>query len=145
MIIYIYMESILVQIGTSITCPVAILIKDGKVLCGLRHYTPDKWKTVSVWTVPGGRCDEGETIERTLRREVEEEVGIADLEIIDFVGQVPGAKEGDHVYVFTATTSTEPVLMEPEKFSEWRWFKPAEIPFNFINEHLRQVILRLSY
>lgn len=88
------------RIGTKAICPIAVIVRDGKILMGLRHYTPDKWKSISAWTIPGGRCDEGETIETTLRRETEEEIGVKDLEIIDFIGEVPGAKEGDIVPIF---------------------------------------------
>ncbi len=134
------MQNTLSQIGTSTTCPVAIIVREGKILSGLRHYTADKWKVTSVWTVPGGRCDAGEMVEETLRREVFEETGITNLEITDYLGEVPGAKEGDTVFVFAATTNDELVLMEPEKFSEWSWFVPSEIPANFINERLREMI-----
>lgn len=121
------------KIGNNKMCPVAFILKDDKLLIGLRHYTPDKWKKVSVWTAPGGRCDNGETIETTLRREVYEEVGINDLIFTDYIGSVPGAKEGDIVFVFKAETNQEPKLVEPDKFSEWRWCSLAEIPSNFIN------------
>lgn len=48
-------------------------------------------------------------------------------------GDIPGAKEGDVVPVFVCTTDREPTLMEPEKFSEWRWFAPEDFPNDFIN------------
>lgn len=115
------LQEILNRIGNSQTCPVALMIKDGKILTGHRHYTKDKWKDVSVWTIPGGRCDEGETIEETLRREVYEEVGITSFEIEDFIGQTEGAKAEDVVPIFYCTTNEEAKLMEPEKFSEWKW------------------------
>jgi ADP-ribose pyrophosphatase YjhB (NUDIX family) len=127
------MDDILQKIGSRTDAPVAFIFKGDKLLIGLRNYTPDKWKKISVWTAPGGRCDEGETLETTLRREVEEEVGITDLKIIKYLGTVPGAKEGDVVYVFKAETNQEPKLMEPEKFSEWKWCPISEIPANFIN------------
>jgi len=124
---------ILQKKGNNKDVPVAFIFKNDKLLIGLRNYTPDKWKTVSVWTVPGGRCDAGETLEITLRRELLEEVGIDDLKIIKYLGSLPGAKEGDIVYVFKAETNQEPKLMEPEKFSEWKWCQVSEIPSNFIN------------
>jgi hypothetical protein len=49
------------------------------------------------------------------------------------LGKFPGAKEGDIVYGFGCRTDEEPRLMEPEKFSEWRWIALSEIPTNFIN------------
>jgi ADP-ribose pyrophosphatase YjhB (NUDIX family) len=120
------------EIGNQKVCPVIAILRGKKMLVGLRNYTPDKWKTVSVWTIPGGRCDEGESIEATLRREVKEEVGIASLEVKDFLGEVEGAKDGDTVCVFSGTSDEEPKLLEPEKFSEWKWVELDEIK-DFIN------------
>jgi ADP-ribose pyrophosphatase YjhB (NUDIX family) len=133
-------DKILNKIGNNYLCPVVAIIRRNKILIGLRNYTADKWKEISVWTLPGGRYDEGEAIETTLRREVAEEVGIRDLAISQFLGIVPGAKEGDQVYIFKATTSREPILMEPEKFSEWRWVPLSKIPENFINEAALKLI-----
>lgn len=112
--------------GNNTVCPIAIIVRDQKILLGLRNYTPDKWKAISVWTTPGGRCDIGETIEATLRREVREEIGISDLNIIEFIGEIPGAKKDDFVPVFYCTTNEKPRLMEPEKFSEWKWIPIKE-------------------
>lgn len=128
------------KIGNNKNVPIAFIFKENKLLIGLRNYTPDKWKSISVWTVPGGRCDIGETLETTLRREVLEEVGIDDLNITKYLGSVPGAKEGDIVFVFKAETSQEPKLMEPGKFSEWKWCKLSEIPSNFINPDALKLI-----
>ena len=114
------LEAILQKKGDDKDVPVAFIFKNDKLLIGLRTYTPDKWKAISVWTAPGGRCNNGETLETTLRREVFEEVGIDDLIITKYLGSVPGAKEGDIVFVFRAETSQEPKLMELAKFSEWK-------------------------
>lgn len=127
------LEEYLNKVGSNKMCPVVFIFRDNKLLIGLRNYTPDKWKKISVWTAPGGRCDDGETLEKTVRREAAEEVGITDMKIIDYLGTVPGAKEGDIVFVFKAETNQEPKLMEPEKFSEWKWCAITEIPENFIN------------
>tara|TARA_B100000745_G_scaffold300516_1_gene254896 strand:+ start:712 stop:1131 length:420 start_codon:yes stop_codon:yes gene_type:complete len=133
------MKEKLHKIGDTTTCPVAVIIRDGKVLMGHRHYTSD----VSVWTCPGGRCNEGESIEATLRREVEEEIGIRDLAIIDFISEVPGAKEGDSVPLFLCRTEQEAMLMEPQKFSDWKWFNMDDFPEKFINDHARTLIFDL--
>jgi 8-oxo-dGTP pyrophosphatase MutT (NUDIX family) len=128
------------EIGTDKTCPTVLLFKNGKLLVGLRHYTPDKYKKISVWTTPGGRCDSYENIELALRREVKEEVGITDFILSEFLGKVPGPKDGDLVYVFKGSTKQEPQLLEPEKFSEWRWANIDEIPENFINPEVLDLL-----
>lgn len=133
-------KAILQKIGNKRDVPAALIIRSGKILIGLRNYTPDKWKHVSVWTVPGGRCGGTETLEVALRREVSEEVGINDLVITDYLGTIPGAKDGDIVYVFKAETREEPILMEPEKFSEWKWCPVSKIPPNFINPKLLNLL-----
>lgn len=129
------------------TCSSAVIIRDEKILLGLRHYTPDKWKTISVWTTPGGRCDPGELIEEGLRRETKEETGITDISIKRFLGIIPGvADQKDAVWTFLCESNSEPRLMEPEKFSEWKWFPLAEIPTNFINPvALKLIIEKVSF
>ena len=137
------MQEILNTTGTDTTCPIAVIIRDNKIALGLRHYTSDKWKTVSVWTVPGGRCDPGETIEETLRREVEEEIGITDLTITEYVGEHPGAKDGDKIQVFLCSSGQEIRNMEPHKFSQWKWFSLDQWPNNFINPHVEELFKSL--
>jgi 8-oxo-dGTP diphosphatase len=139
------METKLNEIGNEFKCPIAIMMRDGKVLLGYRNYTKDKWKEISVWTVPGGRCDKGETLREALTREVQEEVGITEFEIVDFIGEVPGAKEGDVVPIFFCTTKQDFKLMEPEKFSEWRWVPKDEYitggEYSGFNSKARKVIV----
>src|SRR6185436_18294773 len=118
----------------------AIIFKEGKVLCGLRNYTKDKSENKSVWTCPGGRCDNGETVEQTLKRGAEEEIGVNDLKIEKFLGEVRGVYMDDKFLVYLCSTKQEPKLMEPEKFSEWKWFNPEEIPNNYINKEIRRLI-----
>ena len=131
-------------VGTKTTCSGVAIIRDGSMLIGLRNYTVDKWKEISLWTVPGGRCDEGETIGRALRRETTEETGIERLKITDFIGKMPGAKPGDEFYLFVGSTDEDPRLMEPEKFSEWKWCALNEIPKNFINPTALDLIIRYA-
>lgn len=115
------MNSIFEQLSTpgkEYICPSAMIIKDGKILMGKRHYRPD----FIVWTFPGGRCEEGETVEETLRREIKEETGLDDLEIKEFACDIPGYTEDDIVPIYLCSTNQEAKLMEPDKFSEWKWF-----------------------
>ncbi|MDO8521443.1 MAG: NUDIX hydrolase [bacterium] len=130
------------QRGDAHTCTSAVIIREGKILLGLRHYTPDTWKAVSVWTTPGGRCEPWESVEEGLRRETKEETDIDDLIIKRFIGKMPAAGDKrDTLWVFLCETPLEARLMEPEKFSDWRWFPLDELPENFINPELMGAIL----
>jgi 8-oxo-dGTP pyrophosphatase MutT (NUDIX family) len=139
------LEQKLCEIGNEKKCPIALMMRNGEILCGNRHYTPDKWKKISVWTIPGGRCDLGETLEQALQREVFEEVGIDKFEIVEFIGEVLGAKDGDVVPIFFCTTEQDAKLMEPEKFSEWKWVTKKEYlensEYSGFNPAARKLIL----
>lgn len=111
----------------------AIIFRENKLLIGLRNYKAEERKNISVWTVPSGHCETGETLGETVMRETREETGIDDLVITDYLGKVPGAKEGDTVFLFKAETKQEPKLTEPENFSTWKWVSLPDIPSNFIN------------
>jgi ADP-ribose pyrophosphatase YjhB (NUDIX family) len=139
------MQEQLSKIGHELLCATAIIIRDGKILMGYRNYTPDKYKQISVWTTPGGRCNPGEKVEDALRREVLEETDINDLQIIEFLGEVDGAKNGDRVMLFACQTAQEPKLMEPEKFSQWKWIDLATYQsgeLGVFNPRSRAIILQ---
>ncbi|MCC6934522.1 MAG: NUDIX hydrolase [Candidatus Yanofskybacteria bacterium] len=116
-------------------CTSSVIIRNGKILLGLRHY-----HDTSLWVAPGGRCDAGEAPESTVIREIEEEIGVTDARIVRKLGEYPGAyidETGrDHVFVFEVATDQEPKLMEPEKFEKWQWFGLNEIPVNLISADL---------
>lgn len=139
------LEQQLARIGNELTCPIAVMEREGQILTGQRNYTKDKWKVISVLTVPGGRCDPGETLEEALRREVAEEVGITEFDILAFIGEVPGAKEGDIVPIFYCRTKQDATLMEPKKFSWWRWILRQEYvdedEYSGFNPAARKVIV----
>jgi ADP-ribose pyrophosphatase YjhB (NUDIX family)/GT2 family glycosyltransferase len=111
-------------------CIFAFIRKDDKILLGLREYIKNK----PVWTYPGGRGQLNETLIDTLKREISEEIGISDIYPIRVIGQKNGVKERDHVYFIECQTSSEPRLMEPEKFKEWKWFPITQLPQNLIDE-----------
>lgn len=72
------MQETLQRVGDRLCVAAGVFVRDGHILLGRRHYTADVWKDQAVWTIPGGRCEEGETIEQALRRETAEEVGVQD-------------------------------------------------------------------
>lgn len=134
------MNDILKTVKSRDTCTSALIIKNGKILLGFRNYPFNVWTGGPTWTTPGGRCEGQETLEESIKRETLEETGITDLIINEHLGTVDGAKEGDKVEVFLCTSDQEPKLTEPDKFTEWKWFNPKEIPEKFINKNILSII-----
>lgn len=129
------------EVGTPTHCTAAVVLNDRQeILLGLRNYKNDKWKEISVWTTPGGRCNKGETLGSNLRRETYEEVGITQLDILHYLCSAPGAKDPDIVEVFVCRSKETPQLCEPDKFTEWRWFPTTQIPQNFINQKIKKSV-----
>jgi NAD+ diphosphatase len=86
-------------------------------------------------SVPGGRytlvagyADVGETIEDTLRREVQEEVGLS-VKGIRYRNSQPWALSGSLMLGFTAEADCEaPLVVDGNELTEARWFKRGELP-----------------
>jgi 8-oxo-dGTP diphosphatase len=111
----------------------ALIIRNGKVLLGLRHNTET---ADGLWAFPGGRMDYGEDPESGLVREVFEETGIKinpfKMNFLTHKNEFfPEEKKHylSHVYLIT-DSEEEPELKEPDKCKTWKWFDPFELPEN---------------
>lgn len=104
-----------------------LLCRDNAVLLGKRSanraYYPD------VWDIPGGHCEQGESLEETLVRELREEIGVtptawqdlAALRGLDATSETIELR----VYVVTAWEGTPHNLL-PEEHDHIAWFAVEE-------------------
>jgi ADP-ribose pyrophosphatase YjhB (NUDIX family) len=56
----------------AIPCAGVVIVEDRAILLVRRGHPPDE----GTWSLPGGRCEPGETVEVTARREAREETGL---------------------------------------------------------------------
>ena len=94
--------------------------------------TPDrvdgKWPV--HWDIPGGRI-KNETPTETLRREVEEEIGVTDIDVVAlFDAFASNIKIKDlhtlFLVVYVCKMDENAKITLSEEHSEYRWFKPRD-------------------
>ncbi len=110
--------------------------KDGKVLllkvnkAALKDHSGEPY-----WDIPGGRVQEGNTIEETLLREVEEETGINDVSGVKPISMVlsniriplkDGGNVGLILAIYECTIPEEAPIILSEEHVEYKYFDPIE-------------------
>jgi 8-oxo-dGTP diphosphatase len=111
-----------------------ILERNGEILLGRRHKSPDKadsvFKSAGVWSLPGGKLDWGESLEEGAIREVMEETGIKiyNPQVIS----VHNCKNEYAHFVTIGMTAKKwtgkAKVMEPDEITEWKWFNLDKLP-----------------
>ncbi|MBI1960666.1 MAG: NUDIX domain-containing protein [Candidatus Liptonbacteria bacterium] len=119
----------------------AIIVKDGKYL--LTRRSPNKKKWPGMWTVPGGKLEPSDyadlpkntvnawynVLEKTVRREVREEVGL-EIENIDYltsiIAEYPGASHNSLIISLLADHRGGEVVLQKEEADQYAWVSVAE-------------------
>lgn len=98
----------------------AIIFREGKILLVQRAHDPGRGR----WSVPGGRVENGETLEQAVHREVAEETGIA-IDIIALAGireVLPRGEARSHYVVLSYAalwTSGDVQLNDEHQAAQW--------------------------
>lgn len=101
----------------------AIVLRNSTILIAQR---PEGSHLAGFWEFPGGKCEEGESLEDCLRREVMEELGIEicpGRTLTSMVHEYPERILDLH-FVFCDWVSGEPKTIE---CADFRWVVPGEL------------------
>jgi len=106
----------------------AIILRNGRVLVGLRNGTHD----TGTWGLPGGYLEFGETPETCVAREVLEETGlrVTATQRASYTNNL-FVEEGKHtitLFLVVQVAAGEPRCCEPEKCAAWEWHSWNKLP-----------------
>jgi len=109
----------------------AVINKKGEILLGHRLYSKDTPKVgKDFWIAPGGKIEDGETLEDAIKRELSEECNLENYEIVKYLGSAPGYLKNQKLFYYLLEVEDFDQLKnsEPEKFEEWKFFPIDKIP-----------------
>ena len=114
-----------------------LIWRDGKILiCQRTRHQPMPLK----WEFPGGKIEEGEQPRDALRRELDEELGIAATigdEVVRLVHKYPGGNSVELRFFDVREYAGE---LENRIFREIVWAEPAQLPnYDFLEADLTLV------
>jgi 8-oxo-dGTP diphosphatase len=97
-----------------------------ELLLGLGHSVENR---ETIYAVPGGHWESGETLAEAVKREALEEAGIevGGLEFISLYEFFNPEKNKSYVTIGFAgiLSSGTPTVMEPDRKKNWEWYRPS--------------------
>lgn len=104
------------------------------------------WKRRNVysartWNLPGGHLETDEGMKDAAARELMEETGLS-ANVFTFSNIVNDRTREQHylqIGFVVENVGGEPLLKEPHRYEEWRWFKFNEIPHELFPPHVKQI------
>jgi 8-oxo-dGTP diphosphatase len=121
-----------------------VIVRDNKVLLGQRQGSHG----AGTWSCPGGHIEFGESVAECSARETLEETNTK-LTLIspffDWNEKIWEKEQKHYITIYSiGTIEGEPVVCEPDKCKEWRWFAAEELDDLILMEDakMKTVLLR---
>lgn len=107
---------------------VHVIVSDGRRLAMLRRANTGFMD--GYYALPGGHQELGESVSQAAIREVEEELGVGDVQLrpICVLPYRSGRHQGVNFVFASSGHSGSPRINEPELFDELKWVDPGQLP-----------------
>ena len=118
--------------------------KEGRILI-LKRAPEDEYG--SLWNLPGGKVDYGQTAEEALIREVKEETSLecSSAQFIFYMDGLPQTKGEKHYLSLFFKCEIEGTVKLDEESSTFKWVRPIEINrYNMAFRNDEAILLYLS-
>ena len=113
------------------------IVRDGKILLIKRALAPYQ----HLWTYPGGRIEDGETVEQCAIREIAEEIGLTVRNLKPVMVQNLGRDESFKLAIF-ATTDFSGSILASSEIAYHKWVDPSALIALRTTTRLDEVIAR---
>ncbi len=113
------------------------IVRDGKILLIKRALAPYQ----HLWTYPGGRIEDGETVEQCAIREIAEEIGLTVRNLKPVMVQNLGRDESFKLAIF-ATTDFSGSILASSEIADHKWVDPSALIALRTTTRLDEVIAR---
>lgn len=128
------------------------LIRNEKGAILLLRRSKEYSNTYNSWGFPGGRVQKEEKLETALRREIEEETGLTNLEIIAEFGftmtphRLKQGKDdfGVMLVIFECKTQKAQKLTLSDEHDQFAWFSPHEAADLLADKYSESLIKKLK-
>jgi dATP pyrophosphohydrolase len=100
----------------------------------LLQVNPTKLEGKAYWDLPGGRVQQGSTVEETLRREITEEIGVEEIKNIKPLNMIlsniripmSDSSVGLILGIYECTISPDAQIIISDEHIAYKWFTPAK-------------------
>lgn len=115
-----------------------------EILIGRRE--SDEYIPKLRWSLPGGRVNEGDNLEETLKTKIKEKTGLDVESLGSVLARIPPEKS-NLLLVYYLCESTGGMEKPGQDFKELHWIKPNEFEKYFttsVHPHLKEYVLNLK-